>query len=149
VTGHADGDRCWYPDYRRHPTTAAERAHVSVRVVPVGIVAHPGLHGAFVVLDFADEPSVVHIEGRRSGMFPKHPDEVDDYRLAVEMLTDLALDEHESQDLLRAEDSNCVEVAFGERVVGVRDSKDREGGQVTVGLAAFRALLAHLAGPRA
>ncbi|GAA4203648.1 DUF397 domain-containing protein [Actinocatenispora rupis] len=34
---------------------------------------------------------------------------------------------------------NCVEVATGTRVVGVRDSKDRDGGTLVVGPAAFAA----------
>lgn len=33
----------------------------------------------------------------------------------------------------------CVEVATGTRVVGVRDSKDRDGGTLVVGPAAFAA----------
>lgn len=35
--------------------------------------------------------------------------------------------------------ANCVEVAEGTRVVGVRDSKDRDGGTLVVGAAAFAA----------
>jgi hypothetical protein len=35
---------------------------------------------------FADEPSIVFIEGRMSGMFAENPDEVGDYGLAAERL---------------------------------------------------------------
>ncbi|MBO2465773.1 DUF397 domain-containing protein [Actinomadura violacea] len=42
------------------------------------------------------------------------------------------------------EGSNCVEVAALVSGVGVRDSKDPGGGQVTVGRAEFGALLARI-----
>ncbi|MGP4019760.1 DUF397 domain-containing protein [Saccharopolyspora sp. 5N708] len=40
---------------------------------------------------------------------------------------------------------NCVEVGLGVDVVGVRDSKDRDGGQLSVGPAQWRAFLLALA----
>jgi hypothetical protein len=36
----------------------------------------------------------------------------------------------------------CVEVGAGERVIGVRDTKDRDGGTLVVSRAAFRGLVA-------
>lgn len=39
---------------------------------------------------------------------------------------------------------DCVEVAFGPDLVALRDSKNPEGGQLTLTPAAFRALLAHV-----
>lgn len=80
----------------------AERPNVSIRVVPAHVAAHPGMFGGFVVVEFADEPAVVHIEGRMSGMFPENPDEVADYRLAAERLADLTADERQSVRLLHA-----------------------------------------------
>lgn len=86
----------------RHMAEQGERQHVSIRLIPSKIAAHPGLLGSFAVLDFSDEPSVLFIEGRRSGMFPENPAEVDEYRLAVERLMDLALDRQKSLALLHA-----------------------------------------------
>lgn len=86
----------------RHLAEESERRHVSVQVIPTSVVAHPGLRGAFVVLEFADEPPVVFIEGLMSGMFPENPDEIAAYRLEADRLTDLVLAEQESQELLRA-----------------------------------------------
>lgn len=86
----------------RHLVEAMERPHISVRVIPASIPAHPALAGAFVVLEIAEEPTIVHIEGRMSGMFPQNPKEVDAYRLDAERLTNLALSEQKSRDLLRA-----------------------------------------------
>jgi len=42
------------------------------------------------------------------------------------------------------DDHDCVEVTFGPEVVAVRDSKNPDGGQLTLTPAAFRALLAHV-----
>lgn len=80
----------------------AERPRVSVRVMPATVAAHPGLLGPYVVLEFADEPTVVFIEGRMSGMFPENPDEIAEYKLAAERLAGLALGEQESLRLLHA-----------------------------------------------
>lgn len=80
----------------------AERPNVSIRVVPANVAAHPGMFGGFVVVEFADEPAVVHIEGRMSGMFPESPDEIAAYRLAAERLTDLAATERQSLERLRS-----------------------------------------------
>jgi uncharacterized protein DUF397 len=41
-------------------------------------------------------------------------------------------------------DSNCVEVAFGSAVVGVRDSKQPEAGHLAVNTTAFRSFVNHI-----
>ncbi|MCT2587831.1 helix-turn-helix domain-containing protein [Actinophytocola gossypii] len=84
----------------RHIAAKAEKDHISVRIIPAGIVAHPALRGAFVWLEFDSEPSVVFIESRGSAMFPDDPMEVEEHRLAVERSIDVALAGQESQELL-------------------------------------------------
>lgn len=85
----------------RHIGESAERPSVSVRVIPLSIAAHPALSGGFSVLEFADEPSVIHFDGRGSSLFPENPVEVGRYTRAVERLVDLALDERASRAVLR------------------------------------------------
>ena len=80
----------------------AGRPNVSIRVVPAQVAAHPGMFGGFVVVEFADEPAIIFIEGRRSGMFPENPEEIADYRLATKKLIDLTVDEWQSLRLLHA-----------------------------------------------
>lgn len=41
-----------------------------------------------------------------------------------------------------ASDAQCVELAIGERVAGVRDTKNRDGGTLEFGVRAFSAFLA-------
>lgn len=88
----------------------AERPRVSVLVIPASVAAHPGLRGPYAVLEFAEEPTVVFIEGRMSGMFPENPAEIEAYRLAAERLADLASSKRESIGLLHtiAEDLERV-----------------------------------------
>lgn len=40
----------------RHLLACAERRNVTIRVLPFATGAHPGLTGAFLILDFADQP---------------------------------------------------------------------------------------------
>jgi transcriptional regulator with XRE-family HTH domain len=86
----------------RHLIERSERPHISVRVIPMSIAAHPALAGAFMVLEFADEPALVCIESRRSTLFPRDPEEVAAYMLDAERLTRLALGEQRSRQLLRS-----------------------------------------------
>lgn len=86
----------------RHVAETAERPNVLVRVIPCSITAHPGLDGGFAVLEFADEPSVIHLDCRRASLFPENPDEIEAYNLALERLRELALDEAASREALRA-----------------------------------------------
>lgn len=80
----------------------AGRPKVSLRVIPADVVTHAGLDGSFVILDFANDPTVVHIEARTTGLFREDPDEIAIYKLTVEKLEDVAVDEHDSVELLRS-----------------------------------------------
>lgn len=86
----------------RHMIEIADHPRVSIRVIPASLAEHPGVFGAFMVLEFEEEPPVVHIEGRMSGMFPENPNEIDGYRLIAERLTDLTLDPQRALDALGA-----------------------------------------------
>lgn len=70
----------------------AEQPNITINIIPANVVAHVGLQGQFVILDFAAEPSIVHVEALTTGLFLDEPAKVARYRLAVEKLTDVALD---------------------------------------------------------
>ncbi|MGQ0841501.1 Scr1 family TA system antitoxin-like transcriptional regulator [Actinokineospora sp.] len=70
--------------------------------MPATVVEHPGLHGQFLIMDFATDPTVVHVEDRTTGLFLDDEDKVALYRLTAEKLADLALDEQASVRLLRS-----------------------------------------------
>ncbi len=85
----------------RHLIDLAERPNLVVTVLPAEVVAHPGLLGPFVIMEFAEEPTVVYVEDKTTGLFLDDPDKVAIYKLTSEKLTDLALDEQGSLQLLQ------------------------------------------------
>ena len=80
---------------------AAQRRNITIRVVPAGGGYHPGLYGHFVIFDFAQLPSVVHIEHIRGSAHVYDGDHVVAYRAAVEAMSALALSEQESLALIQ------------------------------------------------
>jgi len=86
----------------RHIAEQTDRPNVAVHVLPESVVAHPGLRGSFVVLEFKDAAPIAFVEGNMSAMFPENPAEIEAYRLDVERMVDLALGERESVELLHA-----------------------------------------------
>lgn len=85
----------------RHLVDLADRDHVSLRVIPNSVGVHPGYMGQFVILEFAKDPTVVFVEARTTGLFRDDPEEVTLYRLTVEKLLEVALDEPASAELVR------------------------------------------------
>jgi len=84
----------------RHLLDLAERPNVFFRVLTASLVAHPALDGSFVLLDFGDDPPIVFIEDRTTGLFLDDKRKVGIYRLTVEKLTDMALDAEGSMRLM-------------------------------------------------
>jgi transcriptional regulator with XRE-family HTH domain len=80
----------------------ADRQHVSINVLPASVAEHPGLLGQFLIMEFADDPTVVYVEDRTTGLFLDDTDKVALYKLTAEKLTDLALDEQRSLRLLES-----------------------------------------------
>jgi transcriptional regulator with XRE-family HTH domain len=85
-----------------HLVELAERRNITINIIPIGVVAHAGLTGQFVILDFASDPAIVHVEDRTTGLFLDDQDKVARYRLTVEKLTDVALDAEASVRLLKS-----------------------------------------------
>jgi len=84
----------------RHLTGLADLPHVTLQVIPAEVGGHAGLLGQFVILDFANDKTVVHIEDRTTGIFLDDPVRVALYRLTVEKLLAAALDEEGSVRLM-------------------------------------------------
>jgi hypothetical protein len=78
----------------------ADQPTITINIIPADVIAHVGLQGQFVILDFATEPSIVCVEALTTGLFLDEPAKVARYRLAVEKLTDVALDAKASVRLL-------------------------------------------------
>ncbi|MFI6512867.1 helix-turn-helix domain-containing protein [Streptosporangium sp. NPDC050855] len=66
---------------------AAEEPNVTIQVIPRSVGAYPGMHGAFVILEFPDEGhDVVYIEGSTSTLFLENKADIREYRVLIEHL---------------------------------------------------------------
>jgi transcriptional regulator with XRE-family HTH domain len=86
----------------RHLIDLAERPNITINVLPAEVAAHPGLAGPFIIMEFAADPTVVHVEDKTTGLFLDDPDKVTIYKLSAERLIALALDEQDSIRLLKS-----------------------------------------------
>jgi transcriptional regulator with XRE-family HTH domain len=74
-----------------HLLEMSKHENVDIRLMPFTRSWHPGLEGAFLLIDSAQNPSVVHIETRASGIFLHDKADVDEYRKAANTVLGLAL----------------------------------------------------------
>lgn len=93
------GDRWQMQNQLRHLLRLSTSPRLSIRVITADRSGHLGL-SAFSLVDFTDQPTVVHREELTAGLFVDEPAEVVQYRIAAEHLVSLALDEEESHDLI-------------------------------------------------
>jgi transcriptional regulator with XRE-family HTH domain len=84
-----------------HLLAMSRLRNVSARIVPSESGYHPGLYGPFVIFDFADLPSIVHLELYRGSGYSYDEHHLADYRAAVETLSALALSERVSEQLIQ------------------------------------------------
>lgn len=79
-----------------HLVRMCDRPNITIWIVPALIGWHPGSAGPFILYDFPDSPSVVHLEHFSSGAFVPDVSNVRDYQYAVSALKDLAMAPDES-----------------------------------------------------
>ncbi|PSK88045.1 helix-turn-helix protein [Murinocardiopsis flavida] len=79
---------------------AAERPNVLVQVVPFSAGQHASAESPCVVFEFGDDPAIVYLEGKISGLFLEELDEVAVYQETVRRLSQVALNASESHELI-------------------------------------------------
>jgi transcriptional regulator with XRE-family HTH domain len=81
---------------------AAARPNVTIQVIPFDAGSHPGMDGAFIVLDFADpaDQSIVYTDSPAGGLFLEEEVELRRYILMFEHLRAAALRPDETLILL-------------------------------------------------
>ncbi|WJK34535.1 helix-turn-helix transcriptional regulator [Solwaraspora sp. WMMA2065] len=84
----------------RHLVDAADRPNVTLQVVPWSVGGYTGLDGAFAILDFPRNRTVVHLEHKISGLFLEEPEQVSFFREELDRLLTVALSPAESIDLV-------------------------------------------------
>ncbi|GLZ41744.1 helix-turn-helix transcriptional regulator [Actinokineospora sp. NBRC 105648] len=75
----------------RHLVEAIRKPHVLVQVVPQAAGAHPGLEGAFLIMDFPQDQALVHTEHRTRSLFLDDDIAVITHRRAWERIATTAL----------------------------------------------------------
>lgn len=88
------------PGQLRHLLNMAGRSRISLRVVPFGVGAHPGLEGPFLILEFDAQPMLVHQEIRGTGGFLEEERHVARARLDWRELGSKALSPEDSVRLV-------------------------------------------------
>ena len=86
----------------RHLIELVERPGIAVHIIPSDVVTHPGLSGSFVIMTFADSPTMAYVESRTSGMFLDDPAAVHFHQQTADMLLTVSVDAASSIDLMRS-----------------------------------------------
>lgn len=86
-----------------HLVEMAALPNVTIQIMPLAKGAHPGVGGAFSVLDFEDdrEPPVVYIDCHAGNLYLEKPTDVRRFASAFDLLRALARDPHESTAIIR------------------------------------------------
>ncbi len=84
----------------RRLAEVVRKPNVVLRVVPLAAGAHPGLDGAFLLMDFEHDPALVHTEHRTRSMFLDDERAVRTHRAAWERIAACALSAPESAHVI-------------------------------------------------
>ena len=87
-----------------HLIKMAERPNITVRLVPFTAAVHPGINGAFSVLEFPDpeDGRIVTVETMTSTLYVERTRDVGVYRLAFDQIASAALGPNETIDMISA-----------------------------------------------
>ena len=93
----------------QHLAKLAKLPHVTLQVLPYDVGAHPGMHGAFAIMDFPDpaDPELVYIENMVNALFLEREADVTSYSGLFEHLRAAAVNPAASVRLIaRAAEQN-------------------------------------------
>ncbi|MDQ2881895.1 MAG: helix-turn-helix domain-containing protein [Actinomycetota bacterium] len=86
-----------------HLAAMIQRPNVTIRLLPFGAGEHPGINGAFSVLEFADadDGRIVTVETMTSTLYIEKTRDVGIYRLAFDQIRSVALGPDETADMIK------------------------------------------------
>jgi transcriptional regulator with XRE-family HTH domain len=89
-------------DQLRHLLDMARQPHITFQVLPYKVGAHPGMHGAFAVMDFPDaaDPELVYIENMAGALYLEKEVDVRWYAQMFDQLRAAALNVADSRRLV-------------------------------------------------
>lgn len=79
---------------------AASRPNITIQVVPFAAGQHASAESPCVVFEFGDDPAIVYLEGKISGLFLEELDGVAVYQETVKRLLQVGLNPSESVELI-------------------------------------------------
>ncbi|MBB5955059.1 transcriptional regulator with XRE-family HTH domain [Saccharothrix tamanrassetensis] len=100
VLRRAFGDPPMLRAQLQHLVALASRSTVAIQIVPFDTVAHPGVEGSFLQLEFADQPSLLYVESRNTSTFLEEEIYLEGARDAWRALRTLAMSQEESVGLI-------------------------------------------------
>src|SRR5262249_7840301 len=106
-------------DQLRRLADMARQPHITFQVLPFKVGAHPGMYGAFAVMDFphAADPELVYIENMAGALFLEKEADVRRYAENFDQLRAAALNPADSRRLVaRLADESSKGGETGERV---------------------------------
>jgi transcriptional regulator with XRE-family HTH domain len=83
-----------------HLLTMLRRSKIGIRIVPFTAGANPGLEGPAMLLEFADQPSLVYLEGRGATGLLEEPSVIRSVKIAWQALKSMALSAEDSARLI-------------------------------------------------
>ncbi len=86
----------------QHLRRISTRSYLSLRVVPAMRGGHPGIAGAFMLMEFAEFKPVAYLDSETACLFLERPEEIAAYRRILAALAETALSEGESRQLIAA-----------------------------------------------
>jgi transcriptional regulator with XRE-family HTH domain len=84
----------------RHLAELARRPRMTIQVVPLAAGPHAGLEGPFMLMDFADDPTLVYLENKVTSIFLEEDSHIASYKLAWERIQAKALSPEQSVALI-------------------------------------------------
>lgn len=86
----------------QHLIDSSKLAYVDLRVVPFSAGLHPGMTGAFVMMQFPGDsgPAFVYLEHERGAIYQEDPGDIDRYTMIVAELEKLSLSPEDSYEML-------------------------------------------------
>jgi hypothetical protein len=84
----------------QHLLAMLRHSKIDIRVVPFAVGANPGLEGPAMLLEFADQPSLVYLEGRGATGLIEEPQVIRSVKIAWQALKSVALSAEDSARLI-------------------------------------------------
>lgn len=97
------GSRKTMHDQLNHLAAIAQQAKVTLQVLPFEHGAHPGMRGAFTILDFpwTTDPGLVYVEHRSGAVYLEEPSELKEHTVAFQHLCAQALPPDDSLTMIQ------------------------------------------------